>query len=287
MTGPYARFFCAFTFLTRLRLPGAKRIQFTPAVLTGSVAYYPVVGLFYSLVSLGIWCLGNLARMDATLTAFALLAAPYLINRFLHFDGLCDVLDAFLADKSPEQRLDIMKDSRNGSFAMGGAVLLVLLKYLAILNLVGSGGLLPLLLAPPLLRTLVVAMAWRARYPRPTGTAFHLVGQVSPRHLAACLIGLGLVWTVLISVMALLGGLPPAVWPAAKASLPSSLPAGALGLAIPSLATMAWTAWLRWTAGKKIGGVTGDVLGCLIESGEAVFFLGGLAGLAVVASGVL
>jgi len=246
--------------MTRIPLPGAKKIVFTPQVITGSMVFYPLVGLFYSLVTVGLWIAGRAIGLESDLAALVILAAPYLINRFLHFDGLCDVLDGFLADRTPEQRLVIMKDSRNGSFAMGGAILALLAKYLLIRQLCGSGDLLFLTMAPVIVRWLVVVLAFKAVYPRSSGTSVYLVGQVSVKHLIlTTLVALGAIALLLI-VYGNFEGF-------------SYIPWWSLGLSMGL--TLFWLGWLRWVSKRKIGGVTGDVLGCFIELGEVTWFVGG------------
>jgi adenosylcobinamide-GDP ribazoletransferase len=300
----YARLAIAFSFLTRLRLPGSGRITFSDTLLRGSVAWYPAVGLFYGLVNLGWWLAGHALGVPGGIMAAVLLACPLLINRFLHFDGLCDTLDGFLADRPPERRLEIMKDSRNGSFAMGGAVLILLAKYAILEALweVGGPGAAPaaaslapalaaglLFLAPVVSRWLVLAMAWRARYPREGGTAFHVVGHVSGRNLV--LAGLGQVLPALagtLLVVWLTGtatghGQPMATGspdPTAAATCPF---AAAAALSVALLAALAWTLWLRRVSRRKIGGVTGDVLGCLVETAEGIWLAAGLAALVAAA----
>jgi len=261
MRSLYARFFCAFTFLTRIRLPGASAIEFTPIVVRDSMVFYPVVGLFYGLVTLGLWFAGHAVGIDPFLGAFVLFAAPYAINRFFHFDGLCDVLDGFLADRTPEQRLVIMKDSRNGSFAMGGAFLVLLAKYLVIHSVWVSGSVLVLALGPVTLRWLIVPMAFRAVYPRKTGTSVNLVGQVSVVHLVLTTFVAAATLAALVGAFAWGFGPGSLRWPS---------------LVLALVLSLGWSAWLRWVSTRKIGGVTGDVLGCQVEIGEGVFFCAGV-----------
>jgi adenosylcobinamide-GDP ribazoletransferase len=268
--GWYARFFCAFSFLTRLRLPFSHKIEFTPAVLADSVVFFPVAGLFYSLISLAIWLLGIGLGLDSSLLAFFLLSAPYLVNRFLHFDGLCDTLDGFLADRDPEQRLAIMKDSRNGSFALGGAILALLGKFLLIKAMIDENFPSLVFTAPIILRWLAVLMSWRANYPRSGGTAFHLVGKVS-----GCRLGLSAILMIICVLPSLAVGF--AIFARGEAPAPRLVP-----FVASLIAAAAWTLWLRLVSQRKIGGVTGDVLGCLIETGESGFLLGGLVAIRLI-----
>ena len=263
----YAHFATAFSFLTRLPLPGLSTQTYSQETLSASMAWYPLVGLSFGLPAVAMVWLGSLLQLDPTLTAFGVLLLPYLLNRFLHFDGLCDVLDGFLADRPAVERLAIMKDSRNGSFAMGGAILFLLGKYLVLLNLLETGfsAMLVVLLAPVLARWILVPMAYKAHYPRERGTALALVGRIPRRVLMVssgqCALIVGLAWVVngMIERQELFLTLN-------QHGVHLGL---AIGLAI--LAIILWMLAFRGLARHKIGGVTGDVLGCLCESSELLF----------------
>ena len=110
-------FWLAWSFLTVLPAPGQKTA--TVEEFVRSRVWYPVIGLVLG----AIWALSalGLARWACPggLQGVVLLAVPLLSTGFLHFDGLLDSADALLAPRSPQRRLEILKDVHMGSFALG------------------------------------------------------------------------------------------------------------------------------------------------------------------------
>lgn len=95
----------------------------------------PVIGLEIGAIW---WCIAQVCRMLAlpgSVAAFALCAAPYLLTGFMHLDGFMDVTDAVRSYRSLERRMEILKDSHVGSFAVIGVGLLILGQFSACLCL--------------------------------------------------------------------------------------------------------------------------------------------------------
>lgn len=69
------------------------------------------------------------------LVAALLLATLTLVTRGLHLDGLMDVCDGLFGGYTPQRRLEIMRDSHVGAFAVVGAASLLILKYGALVSL--------------------------------------------------------------------------------------------------------------------------------------------------------
>ena len=128
----YAPFLVALSFLTLLPVGVANP---TDAEISRSRGWYPFVGLMYGLIlaflaiTLPI-LLGVLPW--SLLTAALLVAALAVFNRFLHLDGLMDFCDAMWGGHTAERRLEIMRDSTVGAFAVAGAGCVLLVKLSAL-----------------------------------------------------------------------------------------------------------------------------------------------------------
>lgn len=87
----------------------------------------PVVGLVVGLLWAGLAWLGNrlLPGISAALTA----ALPWLLTGFIHLDGYMDTCDAMLSWRPLEKRLEILKDSHAGAYAVVGLGLLMLFSH--------------------------------------------------------------------------------------------------------------------------------------------------------------
>ena len=93
--------------------------------------FLPVVGLEIGAVWVGLAWLCNRLALPAMITAWILSVCPYIITGFLHLDGFMDVTDAVKSWRDLERRRQILKDSRVGSFAVIGIVLLVAAQFAA------------------------------------------------------------------------------------------------------------------------------------------------------------
>lgn len=238
----------ALRFLTIVPVPG-RAAEGAPA-LGRAAWWFPVVGLILG---------GALALAARAADALfpPLVAATLLVGMWkvatggIHLDGLADSLDG-LAGRDPAGRLAIMRDSRVGVFGAAGLTLLLLLAAAALAGLSPSLRLRILVLAPVVGRVapLLVASWLRPATPgQGLGATFAdgLSRWAGPAHVAA---GCGLAgW--------LLGSLGVAV------------AAAAWGVALLAAGFVA----------RRLGGLTGDVLGAVVEVAE----LGALLGAAAVA----
>ncbi|WP_127931846.1 adenosylcobinamide-GDP ribazoletransferase [Nonomuraea polychroma] len=219
----------------------------------------PAVGLVLGLVAALPLGLPAPALLGAAL-AVGLLA---VLTRGLHLDGLADLADGLGSGKPADQALDIMKKSDIGPFGVM-ALVFTLLVQVAALAEAGFAALVTACVAG----RLALTWACRASVPaaRPEGLGATVAGTVRPSApwlatlaalLASAAFGLSIdrhVWD---------GG--PASWAReATAWLPAflALPLGLLtGLAAALL--------LLRRARRRLGGITGDVLGALVETATA------------------
>ncbi len=238
--------YISFSTLTRLPMGFQKSICYDEENCTRSAAFFPLVGLFFGLVLASALLILNFFVKDIDFLSFMLLTIPYCLNKFFHLDGLADTFDGFLADRSKEERLVIMKDSSTGSFALGGIILFLLLKFLLIKKLLTTFSyFLPLIIIIPVLsRYGIIFLCFISKYPRKSGTGKSLVGQIKP---------LILILSSIIAFLILFGVLLIAGF--------KILPFFIGGLVTVIISIL----MIRAYSNKKIGGVTGDVLGASAE----------------------
>ncbi|GAC1624073.1 MAG: adenosylcobinamide-GDP ribazoletransferase [Ktedonobacteraceae bacterium] len=133
--GQYTELVAAMRFLTVLPLPGApqrfetSRVdeQKVPLLKLGS-AYFPLVGVVLALLLYLLQRLFGFLLPHLALAA-VLVVALVLLTGGLHLDGLMDTCDGLLGGQTPERRLEIMRDSRVGSFGVLGGICILLLKF--------------------------------------------------------------------------------------------------------------------------------------------------------------
>jgi adenosylcobinamide-GDP ribazoletransferase len=180
------------------------------------------------------------------LTAALLLVSLVVATRGLHLDGFMDVCDGLLGGYTPQRRLEIMRDSHVGSFAVAGVASLLLVKYgalLSLLTLTAPGGSpIPwaLLLFPMLSRWAMVIVVGAFPYVRGQGLG-------SPFHQESGRLATALAMVVAVAAAVLLGGI------------------GGAGMLI-GVCLLAWL--LGWGMAALLGGLTGDTYGATNEMTE-------------------
>ncbi len=264
-------FLLAVQFFTRIPITGrlACWVGFSPALLRASAAHFPAVGwlvgaltaaLFYALLLVlpdlpaAPWVAASLS------TAFSV-----LLTGAFHEDGLADLADGLGGALERERALEIMKDSRIGSFGALALVLALLLKV-ALLALLAQAG--ALLAAAALFAAHVTSRLLPLLIVR---TLAHVgdTPQSKSKPLAHSIGNAALLLALLWGALALalvMWLLPAAPWPQAV---------------LGALLGLLW-AWrlLR----RRLQGFTGDGLGAAQQVSELAFYLGLALALPAVAS---
>ena len=219
--------------------------------ISNSRAYYPLIGLLLGAALAGLeW--GSSAALPPFLTAAILLVFLIVVTRGLHLDGFMDVCDGLFGGYTRERRLEIMRDSNVGAFAVAGAAGLLLLKYSALLSLLSFPAdqkLAALLLFPVISRWAMVVLLGAFPYARSAGlgSPFHQGGGGLATTAAAVL---SVAATVLIGGVAGIGILAGA-----------SVVAFLIGKVVV----------------KMLGGLTGDVYGAANELIEVLALIAAVA----------
>lgn len=235
----------AFAFLTVLPVRSGDA-EVTDADLAASRFAFPLVGGVIGLALAGLSAILSRLGTPGPLAAFLLVTAGVAVSGGLHLDGLADTGDGLFLWGGAERRLAAMRDPHVGSFGVAVLVLALLGKFAA-LEVLGAGDrAVALFVAAAVSRTAVLVAAGLAPYARPEGTGRIVIGATTPSQAGGAAVGL-----------VVLGGIA-AGWPGLLASLM------ALGI----------TAALTRLAVAKLGGITGDVLGAVIELGELAVLVG-------------
>ena len=118
-------FAAAVQFMTRIPMPA---FRYEPELVLRGAKFYPLVGALVALGAIAVqWCLRP--HLPATITAVLVLAYLVVITGGFHEDGLADVADALGGGWTRERILEIMKDSRIGSFGALAIVLSLLARW--------------------------------------------------------------------------------------------------------------------------------------------------------------
>jgi adenosylcobinamide-GDP ribazoletransferase len=234
-------FLGAVSFLTRVPTgTGARR----PEELAASVPWFPVVGAVLGLAVAAVYAGAGELLPPLPAASLAVVAGICLTGAF-HEDGLGDTADAFGGHHDRDGTVRILKDPRLGTFGVLAVAASLLLRAGAVAALAPAAALAALPAAHALSRAAAVAAMTALPAAGDTGLGASYVRSLSRRRaLAGAAAGLGI-------ALALLG--LPALVAAAAAALAT--------LALGRLAT------------RRVGGVTGDVLGAVQQLGEILVLL--------------
>lgn len=239
----------AIGFLTRI--PMLVRIDYSPQLMNQCSVYFPLVGLILGTIYAALY--SALMPFWSPLVCIVLVTGFHLwITGAFHEDGLADSVDALGGGYSVEARLNIMKDSRIGTYGTVALVMALGLKV-ALLAEVQSVSL-ALLLAPMVARLAPLLIMGGLPYVTDPDKSKSkpVADDFSNGRLAVAA-----AFTALI--VFLLMGIQPGVWLWSIAAT--------LGVAV------LWGVYLR----RQLGGYTGDTLGASVVFAELVLLLG-LAG---------
>lgn len=114
----------AFSTYSKLPMP---QVEWSECNMKFAICFFPMVGAAAgALVLLWVWVCGALG-LNFVFRAAGAAVIPLLVSGGIHMDGLCDTADALASHQSRERKLEILKDSHTGAFAIivcGGYLLL-------------------------------------------------------------------------------------------------------------------------------------------------------------------
>lgn len=227
----------AYAFLTRIPLPdtGADQTRVRAAAL-----WFPLVGLTVG-ATVGLVQAGLASVTDPLVAAAVAVAVGVAITGGFHEDGLADTADGFGGGWTVERRLEIMSDSLLGTYGVLAIGCVLLIRMAAVSTLDGLDAVALVATAHLLARTAAVVVMGLARQARPGGLADRSAATGRGRLALAT-----------------------AAWLTAAGVI-----VGPTDLAVLVAATVAVSAATTTLAYRKIGGVTGDVLGAVEQLVEA------------------
>lgn len=233
----------ALQFLSSLpiRLPGMP----APEQLGRSLLFYPLVGLLFGVI---LWALNiALAGTPLLLHAALLLTVWVLLSGALHLDGLADSADAWLGGFGDRERtLTIMKDPRSGPIAVVTLVLVLLLKFSALLALIEKQQGMALIIVPLIGRAALLGLFLTTTYVRAGG-----LGQALAEHLPR-----------------------KTGWQVLAVSAAVCLVIAGFNAVVALLLAVVVFIWLRHLMVRRLGGTTGDTAGALLELLEMSVLVG-------------
>ncbi|MGM0547726.1 MAG: adenosylcobinamide-GDP ribazoletransferase [Bacillota bacterium] len=237
-------FLNALVFLTRIPVKIKNH-----AIL--KINYLPLVGLLMAFIIIAAeYLLINFFTVE--IRALLLLMLYIYLSGALHLDGLGDFCDGFFAGRDQEKTAAIMHDSNSGIFALVALILVLILKYLLFKELLFADHIEALIIMAVIARFSLAQVIMFANVSKLSVMAEALKANAKKTDLFYC----NLITFIILGVYIYFYGL--------NFCYPILL---ALVLILALILFL-----LNWSQ-KKLGGITGDIYGTIIELGEILFLL--------------
>lgn len=206
----------------------------------------PVAGLVVGLAGALVYAIVRRMGLPSDSAAVLALSATVLVTSAIHEDGLADTADGLGGGKSREQKLEIMRDSRIGTYGACALGLSILARWSGLTNIAEpASAASALVVAHVAARAQLPVFMWLVPPARSDGLSAG-AGQ-APAQSAMIAAGLGF--------LCLVFGL--------------GLGEAFMGLLLLSLVGIGWA----WLATRQVGGQTGDILGALEQTSEIAILL--------------
>ena len=248
----YAETLQHLIFDLRIAISLCTRLQIGPALPAGDgdVARaswaFPVAGLVVGLFGAAVYWLASRVHAPPLPASALAMTATILLTGAMHEDGLADTADGFGGGKTRENKLEIMRDSRIGTYGACALVVSLMLRWSALAEIADPRFITIALISAHVSARAALPIFMSFVPPARTDGLSTSAGQ-PPRQSAAIALMLGAV--------CLLFGLGP------SGAFVGVLALSSIGLVLARLAI------------KQIGGQTGDVLGALEQASEAAILL--------------
>lgn len=262
-------FLLLLSFMTRIPMP---KIDYDEEKLGKSMKYFPAVGVIVGIILL-FFCIvftfvfKNLNYSTVLpLMIIVVILTDLITTGGLHLDGLADTFDGIFSYRSKHKMLEIMKDSRLGSNGALALILYFLIKFVLLYSLLienQGGTIFAILTYPVVARLCSVISCASSPYARGSGMGKTFVDSTKTKEV---------IIAALITVVYSGAILFYMIGSRFNYSLPldflmKSFSINLLIIAILGLFAYAFSKLIE----RKIGGITGDTLGALLEISSLVY----------------
>ena len=209
------------------------------------MAFFPIVALILGIIYCSI---SNLVYNFADSLFFS--SVIYVLSSIiftggLHYDGLADSCDGLFSGREKDKILEIMQDSRIGTFGVLGIIVNVLLKLGIVYIFIQYDILNFAIFSVIFSRTMQIIYAYFGNYPKKNGMGNFFVGKIG-RGTLRLAVTLDIIIVLILSLFTFI---------------------------ISFIISFAIMLGIKHMIYKKIGGITGDILGFIAEISENIFML--------------
>ena len=262
-------FLLLLSFMTRIPMP---KTEYDEEKLGKSMKYFPVVGIIIGFILLFFCIIFNFIFKNINYSAalplmiIVIILTDLITTGGLHLDGLADTFDGIFSYRSKHKMLEIMKDSRLGSNGALALILYFLLKFVLLFSLIiesREGALYAVMTYPVVSRFCSVLSCASSPYARGSGMGKTFVDNTKAS---------GVIIASLITVVYSSAMLFYMINSSLSLELPLDFVMTRLGINLLIIAILGLFAFsFSKLIERKIGGITGDTLGALLEISSLVY----------------
>ena len=262
-------FLLLLSFMTRIPMP---KTEYDEEKLGKSMKYFPVVGIIVGFILLFFCIIFNFILKNISYSAalplmiIVVILTDLITTGGLHLDGLADTFDGIFSYRSKHKMLEIMKDSRLGSNGALALILYFLLKFVLLFSLTiesRESALYAIMTYPVIARFCSVVSCASSPYARGSG-----MGKTFVDNTKIC----GLIVAAIITFLYTVGILFLPFILFTNYSLPIEFMVRTILIVIIIIGLLALFAFaFSKLMERKIGGITGDTLGALLEISSLVY----------------
>ncbi|MGU3294049.1 adenosylcobinamide-GDP ribazoletransferase [Williamsia sp. M5A3_1d] len=242
-TGPLRSTWLAVSWLTVVPVP-QPRTEIDRAAGAGAIAASPVIGIGLGGVAAGLAAVLSVTALPSIVVGALVVGVLGLLTRGMHIDGLADTVDGLGCYGPPERAREVMRSGGVGPFG-AAALVVVLLVQAGALGALADGHHWYAIVAAIALGRLTVPIACRRGLPAATGGFGELVAG-------------GQRWSIV-------------VWSALAVACAVAVDIDTWWRGVATVVVIGLAAWfLSAHCARRLGGISGDVLGAGIELGTTV-----------------
>ena len=264
-------FLLLLSFMTRIPMP---KTEYDEEKLGKSMKYFPVVGIIVGLILLFFCIVFTFIFKNLTYSAvlplmiIVVILTDLITTGALHLDGLADTFDGIFSYRSRHKMLEIMKDSRLGSNGALALILYFLLKFVLLFSLTiesREGAIYAIMTYPVVARFCSVVSCASSPYARGSG-----MGKTFVDNTKTC----GLIVATVITLLYTIGMIFMPFLLFTNYSLPIQIIMKSILIIVIIVALSALFAYaFSKLIERKIGGITGDTLGALLEISSLLYIV--------------
>ena len=262
-------FLLLLSFMTRIPMP---KTDYDEEKLGKSMKDFPVVGIIVGFILLFFCIIFNFILKNISYSAvlplmiIVVILTDLITTGALHLDGLADTFDGIFSYRSKHKMLEIMKDSRLGSNGALALILYFLLKFVLLFSLTiesREAAIYVIMTYPVVARFCSVVSCASSPYARGSG-----MGKTFVDNTKTC----GLIVATIITLLYTIGMLFIPFILFTNYSLPIQFMIQTILVIVIIVALLALFAYaFSKLIERKIGGITGDTLGALLEISSLVY----------------